>query len=289
MVGAPQSVLGVGAVLGEGPIWVERDHALWFVDIKSLLIHRYDPAINVARSWPAPAPVGWIVPAIAGDFIVGLKTGLHRFDPVTGQFSPVHDPEPDRPGNRLNDATVDREGRIWFGSMDDGEHLATGHIYRTAGGGSRDMGGAPVTITNGPALSPDGMLLYHVDTLGRTIWKSRIGEVALTDTVPFVQIEEETGYPDGPTIDADGCLWVGLFGGWGVRRYDPSGALMTHVAFPVANVTKVAFGGNDLSTAYATTARKGLNEAMLEQQPLAGDLFAFDAGVKGLPGHYAGL
>lgn len=289
MVHAPQSVLSLGAVLGEGPVWVERDRALWFVDIKAQLIHRYDPEMEISRSWPTPAPVGWIVPAIAGDFILGLKTGLHRFDPATGQFALLHDPEADQPGNRLNDATVDREGRIWFGSMDDDELLASGRIYRTDGGLSRDMGVAPVSITNGPALSPDGTILYHVDTLGRTIWKSRIDEAGLVETAPFARIEEGAGYPDGPTIDAEGCLWIGLFGGWGVRRYDPAGAMMTHIAFPVANVTKIAFGGDDLATAYATTARKGLTDAMLREQQQAGDLFAFDPGVSGLLGHYAEL
>ncbi|WP_157220720.1 SMP-30/gluconolactonase/LRE family protein [Flavisphingomonas formosensis] len=285
----PQSVLSLGAVLGEGPLWVERDRALWFVDIKGPLIHRYDPATAVLRSWPVPAPVGWIVPAVAGDFIVGLKTGLHRFDPATGRFALIHDPETHLPGNRLNDATVDRDGRIWFGSMDDVEVLMSGRIYRTDGGVSRDTGALPVTITNGPALSPDGTILYHVDTLGRTIWKSRIDAARLVETAPFARIEEGAGYPDGPTVDADGCLWIGLFGGWGVRRYDPSGTLMTHIAFRVANVTKVAFGGDGLATAYATTARKGLTGAMLHEQPQAGDLFAFDPGVSGLPGHYADL
>ncbi|MCG6120747.1 MAG: SMP-30/gluconolactonase/LRE family protein, partial [Blastomonas sp.] len=91
------------------------------------------------------------------------------------------------------------------------------------------------------------------------------------------------GYPDGSVIDAEGCLWIALYAGWGVRRYDPSGRLMSTVRFPVANVTKIAFGGADLATAYATTARKGLDSAALEAQPHAGDLFAFDPGVAGLP------
>lgn len=286
---APRSVLSLGAVLGEGPLWVERDQALWFVDIKVPLIHRYDPGTGVSRSWPAPAAVGWIVPAVAGDFIVGLKTGLHRFDPAAGRFALLHDPEPDHPGNRLNDATVDRHGRIWFGSMDDDEVLASGRIFRTGDGVSHDMGLVPVTITNGPALSPDGTILYHVDTLGRTIWRSRIAEAGLVETKPFAQIEEGAGYPDGPTIDAEGCLWIGLFGGWGVRRYDPDGAMMAHLPFPVANVTKIAFGGDDLATAYATTARKGLTAVMLREQPLAGDLFVFDPAVRGLPAHQAAI
>jgi sugar lactone lactonase YvrE len=286
----PESVLSVGATLGEGPLWVARDAALWFVDIKQHWIHRFDPALRVTRSWTAPSQVGWIVPTDDGLFAVGLQTGIHRFDPARAAFTPLHAPEAHLPGNRLNDATVDARGRLWFGSMDDAEVQDSGRIYRLFQGQCVDSGLAPVSITNGPAIAPDGAILYHHDTLGRRIWKSRLtDEGHVVETSLFAQIEDGAGYPDGPTVDAEGCLWVGLFAGWGVRRYDPDGKLMSTVAFPVANVTKIAFGGDRLSTAYATTARKGLSEAELKAQPLAGDLFAFDPGVCGVPGVVASI
>jgi hypothetical protein len=92
----------------------------------------------------------------------------------------------------------------------------------------------------------------------------------VTATRLFAEIEDGAGYPDGPVVDTDGCLWVGLFAGWGVRRYDPAGKLIGTVPFPVANVTKIAFGGPDLRTAYATTATKGLNAAERAAQPWPG-------------------
>ena len=284
----PQSVLSVGAILGEGPIWVARDAALWFVDIKGHCIHRYDPALNVARSWTAPGQVGWIVPTDDGLFAVGLQSGIHRFDPASASFRLLHAPEAQVPGNRLNDATVAPDGALWFGSMDDREAEDSGHIYRLHRGLCANVGLPPVSITNGPALSPDGRTLYHTDTLGRHIWRTALNDDgAIGETHLFTTIEDGAGYPDGPTIDAEGCLWTGLFGGWAVRRYDPAGALMREIRFPVANITKIAFGGDDLSVAYATTARKGLDMTALTEQPLAGDLFAFDPGVAGLPGHVA--
>lgn len=284
----PQSVLSVGAILGEGPIWVARDAALWFVDIKGHCIHRYDPALNVARSWTAPGQVGWIVPTEDGLFAVGLQSGIHRFDPASASFRLLHAPEAQVPGNRLNDATVAPDGALWFGSMDDGEAEDSGHIYRLHRGLCANVGLPPVSITNGPALSPDGRTLYHTDTLGRHIWRTALSaDGAIGETHLFTTIEDGAGYPDGPTVDAEGCLWTGLFGGWAVRRYDPAGALMREIRFPVANITKIAFGGDDLSIAYATTARKGLDMTALTEQPLAGDLFAFDPGVAGLPGHVA--
>ncbi|KKW90993.1 SMP-30/gluconolactonase/LRE family protein [Sphingobium chungbukense] len=286
----PQSIWGVGAILGEGPVWVARDAALWFVDIKDRRIHRFDPELGVGRSWDAPAQVGWIVPTDDGLFATGLQSGVHRFDPASGDFTLLHAPEAHLPGNRLNDAAVDPLGGLWFGSMDDAEEADSGRFYRLHKGVLVESGLARVSITNGPALSPHGRSLYHTDTLGKRIWRTRIADDgALHDTSLFVEIEEGAGYPDGPTVDAEGCLWTGLFAGWAARRYDPAGKLMTEVRFPVANVTKIAFGGADLSVGYATTARKGLTDRQLVEQPLAGDLFAFDPGVRGLPGPLAAI
>lgn len=283
----PEPVWDLGATLGEGPVWVAHEAALWFVDIKAPAIHRLDPASGARQSWAAPAQVGWVLPCTGGGMIAGLQSGVHRFDPADGSFTLLHAPESTRPGNRLNDATVAADGAIWFGSMDDAEAEDTGRIWRLHGGICADTGLPPVSITNGPAFSPDGTTLYHHDTLGCRIWASRVEAGQVTETRLFAEIEEGAGYPDGPTVDAEGCLWVGLFAGWGVRRYDPSGRLIATMPMPVANITKIAFGGPDLRTAYATTASKGLSAAQLAAQPLAGALFAFDAGVAGLEGHIA--
>ena len=137
-------------------------------------------------------------------------------------------------------------------------------------------------ITNGPAISPDGGTLYHTDTLQKRIYAFDLrADGSLSGKRIFVTIEEGAGYPDGPVVDSQGCLWTGLFGGWGARRYSAQGELLDCVSFPVANVTKLAFGGVDLMTVYATTARKGLNSAALADQPLAGGLFCFQAEVPG--------
>lgn len=281
-------VCKVGATLGEGPIWIAADRALWFVDIKANRLHRYVPGESQLDSWTAPAQIGWIVPTAGGRYLCGLQSGLHYFDPASGTFALHAAVEPALPGNRLNDATVDCLGRIWFGSMDDGESAPTGAFYRTD-----ERGIAPVitgiTITNGPAVSPDGKQLYHTDTLAGTIQVSRIGsDGGLSDTRLFVAFDtDRDGYPDGPVIDAEGCLWTGMWGGWSARRYSPVGELLQVVRFPVANVTKIALGGADGRTAYATTASKGLDESERLAQPHAGDLFAFEVDVPGQPGYLA--
>ncbi|UZK70672.1 SMP-30/gluconolactonase/LRE family protein [Sphingomonas sp. S1-29] len=280
----PRSVWSLGAPLPEGPTWVARDRALWFVDIKGRFVHRYDPASGDRQSWNAPAQVGFVLPMRSGGFVAGLQTGLARFDPADGSFAPLIDPEPDMPGNRLNDATIDPAGRLWFGTMDDAEAAATGRIYRYDG---KDCvaSTAPVSITNGPAISPDGRTLYHVDTLGGTIHACALAaDGTLTDMRLFAQIDPADGYPDGPVCDAEGCVWIGLYNGWGARRYSPAGELRETVRFPVSAITKLAFGGPDLRTVFATTAAKHLDAAGRDREPLAGDLFSFTVDVPGVAG-----
>ena len=286
-MGEVRAVWALGATLGEGPVWVERDAALWFVDIKAPAIHRFDPVSGENRTWPAPAQVGWVLPTRDGGWIAGLQTGAHRFDPVSGAFTLIHDPEPAMPTNRLNDATVAPDGAIWFGTMDDDESAGTGRFWRIDAQGCADTGLPPVCISNGPAFSPDCATLYHVDTVGRTIHASAIADGKVVATRLFAQIEEGAGYPDGVVVDAQGGVWVGLYAGWAVRRYDTAGALMATIPFPVANITKIAFGGPDLRTVYATTAAKGLSADERAAQPLAGAIFAFDADVAGQRGHLA--
>jgi D-xylonolactonase len=141
-------------------------------------------------------------------------------------------------------------------------------------------------ITNGPTTSPDGRTLYHTDTLKKVIYAFDVSPAGdLANKRVFVTIEDGAGYPDGPVADAAGCVWTGLFAGSAVRRYSPKGELLETVRFPVANITKIAFGGADLRTVYATTAWKGLSPAERAAQPLAGALFRFTVDTPGLPQH----
>lgn len=280
----PRSIWDLGADLGEGPLWVERDRALWFVDIKKHKLYRYDPQSGAKRSWDAPDQVCFAFPAESGGLIVGLPDGLYRFDPASGAFDLIVHVEADKPRNRLNDGVVDPNGRLWFGTMDNEEKDKTGAFYCFVGGKVHPTGIDAVEITNGPAVSPDGATLYVVDTVGRTIEQVDIhDDGSLGERRPFVTIESEAGHPDGPTVDSEGCVWIGLYGGWEARRYSAGGDLVDHVRFPVANITKLAFGGDDLRTVFATTASQLLSADSKAKQPLAGDLFEFRCDVPGVP------
>jgi len=283
-VAAPSPVWPLEAELGEGPVWVERDRALWFVDIKKQQVHRYDPATGEKRSWDSPQQVGFILPAEGGGFVAGLQSGLYHFDETSGAFDLIVEVEPDKPNNRLNDGVTDPSGRLWFGTMDNSEKDKTGAFYRYAGGRLTRTDIGDISITNGPAVSPDGSLLYFVDTLKGTIDVAEIaGDGSLGARRPFVRIDPSDGHPDGPTVDSEGYVWISLYAGWEARRYSPSGELVQRVRFPVANITKLAFGGADLKTAYATTARQMLTPDVIAEQPLIGALFEFSVDVAGVP------
>ncbi len=269
----------LAATLGEGPLWWQD--AVWFTDIKQKRIHRFDPSTGVGNAWDAPAEPGFLAPMTDGTFIAGLKTGLHRFVPESGAFTMMTEVEPQLPGNRLNDGAVDAAGRLWFGSMDDEETAQRGALYRFAHG-VLQQADPDYLITNGPAFSPDGKLLYHTDTLKKEIYVFDLdAEGGLSNKRLFATIEDGAGYPDGPVVDSEGCLWTGLFAGWAIRRYAPNGTLLQTIPMPVANITKIAFGGPDLKDVYVTTAWKGLDDAARQAQPLAGGLFHFRSDVPG--------
>ena len=280
----PRNVWPLAAELGEGPVWVERDRALWFVDIKKQQIHRYDPASGARRSWDAPEQVGFILPAERGGFVAGLQSGLYHFDDNSGAFDLIVKVDEDLPANRLNDGTVDPKGRIWFGTMDNQERDRSGAFYCFANGKLTRTAIGNIAITNGPAVSPDGRILYVVDTLRGTIDAVDIDDDGtLGERRSYVRIDPSEGHPDGPTIDAEGCVWISLYAGWEARLYSPTGELIERVRFPVANITKIAFGGDDLRTVYATTARQLLSRENIARQPEIGDLFEFTAEVPGVP------
>jgi len=254
-------------MLGEGPMWVPQERALWFVDIDGGAVHKYAPDTNTRETFSCGGRPSFIVKAEDGSLLVGSLSRVHRLEsgklgtPVTTIDQAAH--------NRTNDATVDDKGHLWFGTMDDNHREPSGALYCFQQGKLRNMGCAAV-ITNGPAVSAHGQILYHVDTYERVIWRYGVIET-----------------PDGPRLDnGEVLVRFGVKdgapdGGWGVHRYAPDGRLLSRVKIACAQMTKIAFGGDDLRTCYVTTARTGLSESELAQQPLAGGLFAFDAPVAG--------
>ena len=282
---APECVWDQKAGLGEGTCWSASEQAVYWVDIPGRCLHRYTPTTGACRSWDAPARTTFVVPMQGGGLLCGHEDGLRTFSPEGGTFGALHPIEPLLHDNRLNDGAVDGNGRLWFGTMHDPEEAATGSLYRLDGLADpitprlMDTG---YTVSNGPAFDPARRRLYHTDSAARSIYAFDLSaDGMLTNKQLFAELDH--GFPDGMAVDAAGTLWVALWGGGGVQRYDPDGGRNGFVAFPCDQVTKIAFGDPDLRTAFVSTARKGLDDDALRRQPLAGGLFRYRVEVPGLP------
>jgi sugar lactone lactonase YvrE len=271
-------------MLGEGPLWIAGESALYWVDILCGNVHRYDIARDHSDVFRMPFAMTSLAPLADGRLLCTSHRQLHAFDPRTGRIatSDLFDTSSD--SIRINDGGCHPDGAFWFGTMDLGESAPVGDFFRLALDGRCTRVAVGFAITNGPAFSADGALGYFVDTLRRRILRAPIedGVLAATPT-PFIEIAAEEGYPDGLAIDAEGGIWCAHFGGGRVTRFDASGKRSESIALPVSNVTKAAFGGEQLDRLYVTTARKGLDAAALAAEPLAGGLFEIEVEHRGVP------
>ncbi|MEO7495717.1 MAG: SMP-30/gluconolactonase/LRE family protein [Massilia sp.] len=282
---APACLWDVGAELGEGALWHAASGRVYFVDIKGSKIHRCAPDGSARRSWDTPHTPGFLLPVADGGFVCGMRGGLYRFDEQAGSFSLLHAVERDQPTNRLNDGYVDAGGALWFGSMDDLEESATGVLYRLGESGDARAMEREYIITNGPAMSPDGRTLYHADTLRKQVYAFDVMRNGRLERKRVFATITGGAYPDGMAVDSDGDVWLALFNGGRIERYNASGKLLASVALPCSNVTKLAFGGDDLRTVFVTTAWKGMSAAQRASEPLAGGLFTFRTDTPGQQQH----
>ncbi|MFY8106756.1 MAG: SMP-30/gluconolactonase/LRE family protein [Elstera sp.] len=244
--------------LAEGPVWHEG--ALWWVDIKHPSLHRLEGGVagGAYQRFPLPEPVGAAVPTAAGDWLVGLKSGVYRFQPTTGALMPFATLEPEMPGNRLNDGKVDPQGRFWIGSMDDAEAAPTGQFYCLTGPAPQVTTlNVNFTVTNGIGWSGDGRTLYLTDSANRKIYcadydpeTARVGPRRL-----FAELTPDEGYPDGLCVDAEDHLWSCHWDGGRITRYRPDGSRERVLTVPMARPTSCCFGGPAMDVLYVTSAQ----------------------------------
>jgi sugar lactone lactonase YvrE len=276
-------VADVRAILGEGPVWVEREQALYWVDIKGYKVFRHTPASGALKTWDTPYRVCSLAPRESGSFIAGTEDGFSRVDLEADRFIPLVNPEPERMTNRFNDGVLDRAGRFWAGTMDNDEVEATGALYRLDGDGSWVRVDDGYKVTNGPAFSPDGRLMYHNDSARQVTYLFDLDESGnAANRRVHIQFGEGDGYPDGMTVDSEGCLWIAFWDGWSVRRFSPQGELIDRIDVPVARPTSCVFGGPDLDRLFISSASIGLDDEARAEQPHAGGLFVAEPGVRGI-------
>ncbi|MGW7628190.1 SMP-30/gluconolactonase/LRE family protein [Streptomyces griseoincarnatus] len=264
------------AELGEGATWDPATGRLLWIDILNSRVHTYDPATGRRTVRRTGQHVGAVKPRAGGGLVLNLRDGVGLLDP-DDTFRWLHR-EPVA-GRRGNDAAVAPDGSLLAGTMRYDEAPGGGTLSRVTGDGTATVLLQDVTVSNGTGWSPDGRLMYYIDTPTRRIDVLDFGgDGTIAGRRPLAEIEEGAGFPDGLTVDADGCVWVALWDGGAVRRYTPSGELDRVIELPVPRVTCCAFGGPGLADLYVTTARVGLTAP----HPLAGSLLVVPGAGKGV-------
>ncbi|XVS65643.1 SMP-30/gluconolactonase/LRE family protein [Actinosynnema sp. CA-299493] len=265
------------AELGEGPTWDHASGTLLWVDILRSEVHRYSPSRDDDAVLEVPQHVGAAKPRTRGGLVLNLRDGVALIDRDGVKTWLVYWA---RDGVRGNDAAVDPSGRLWAGTMRYDEEPG-GWLARVEPSGDAKVVLGEVGVSNGIGWSPDGTLMYYVDSAERRIdvldYDHETGEA--TDRRPLAEVPR--GLPDGLTVDASGAIWVALWGGAALHRYTPDGVLDREVELPVGQPTACAFGGADFTDLYVTTARVGLNGDALSE--LAGSVLVLPGIGEGLP------
>ena len=284
MMTEAECVWNAGATLGESPVWVVDEDRLYWVDIQTCRLFQYEPASKRTRNWRFESRITSIAPRASGGYVATFAEGFAELGSGMERVGSLAEPEQDVPNNRFNDAKVDPGGRFWAGTMDEREARPSGAIYRLDTQlACRRMDDGYV-VSNGPAFSPDGSLLYCADSKLGVVYRCEIDSSGhVSDKRRFIEFPEHAGCPDGMTVDEEGCLWVCHWGGSRVTRFSGSGQAIGTIRLPVRNVTSCCFGGPGLDVLYITSARQGIGPDALSSQPLAGGLFACVPGVRGVP------
>ena len=269
-------------LLGEGPVWVAPEQALYWVDILAPEIWRMDVGPGTVDHWVPPCRISALAPRQRGGFVAAGEAGLVLLTPSGHQYDVAAHPEQGIAGNRFNDGGVDLHGQFWVGSMDAAERRPSGHIYRLAGDHSWQMLDSNYRVPNGPAFSPDGQAAYLADSARGLVYRYALEpDGAIIARRLFLQIPADQGVPDGMATDANGCVWIAFWDGGCVRCYNPDGKVLRQIDLPVPRPTSCAFGGADLDQLFITSARTGLSAAQLAAAPMAGALFVVTPGVHG--------
>ncbi|RAJ90678.1 sugar lactone lactonase YvrE [Streptomyces sp. PsTaAH-137] len=263
------------AELGEGPTWDPAAERMVWVDILGSRVHTFEPGSGRRTVLVTEQHVGAAKPRAGGGLVVNLRDGVGCYS-ADGAFSWLHR-EP-VPGRRGNDAAVAPDGALWAGSMAYDERPGGGNLIRLAPDGTAAEKIDDVTVSNGTGWSPDGTLMYYVDTATSRIDVFDVDGEHIGNRRELATVEKGAGLPDGLTVDADGCVWVALWDGGALRRYTPSGALDRVIPLPVRRPTACAFGGPDVRDLYVSTARVGLTRPT----PLAGSLLVLPDAGQGL-------
>ncbi|MCW2966293.1 MAG: hypothetical protein JWM71_65 [Solirubrobacteraceae bacterium] len=278
------------ATLGESAVWHPGTQRLYWLDLAEPALFSFDPATNATTRRPlaGEAPLGGLALSEDHERLVVVKSeGIALINPATGEERWVAHPLGERRGLVYNDAEVDRDGRLWVGTLEKTETEAVAELFVLDAEGSWTSAVQGLVICNGPAFSRDGAVMYLSDTLEGVVKAFDVDAAgSVSGERIFARFSVDEGLPDGLAVDAEDGLWVAHWGGSQVSRWNSAGVKVDAVAIPTPNVTSVAFGGTDLLTMFVTTAKDPYDG--VQRRPLSGALFCFQAEIPGnAPGRWS--
>ncbi|WP_282043733.1 SMP-30/gluconolactonase/LRE family protein [Winogradskyella flava] len=276
-------------LLGEGAIWNHESNELYWIDIEGKTLHIYDPNLNTNRSFPTASHIGTVVPKNKNEALIALVDGIHSIDLNTGKTSLFADMKTVLTNCRLNDGKCDPAGRFWVGSMQWQQQKGKANLFTINSDASVTKKMDSVTISNGIVWAKDKKTMYYIDTPTSQIKAYNYDNVTgnISNERVAIQISEDLGFPDGMTIDEEDMVWVGMWNGNAVIRFNPqTGELLQKIEVPAHNVTSCAFGGENLDVLYITTASIDMTDQEKEKYPLAGSVFKVSLGVKGVKSNF---
>ncbi|MUU79129.1 SMP-30/gluconolactonase/LRE family protein [Winogradskyella endarachnes] len=277
------------AKLGEGAIWNDKTKELYWIDIEGKSLNIYNPKTNINKVLKTPSRVGTVVPKNKTEALVALEDGIHTINLKTGSTSLFLNMKDDLKGKRLNDGKCDPSGRFWVGSMHFNQTKGEAKLFCVTNKPELETKIDSVTISNGIVWTSDKQTMYYIDTPTSQIkaYDFNNDTGAISNERIAVEIPEELGYPDGMTIDKEDMLWVGMWNGNAVIRFNPNtGKVLKRIEVPAHNITSCAFGGDNLEILFITSARVDMTVEELENYPLAGSIFKVVPGVKGVKSNF---
>lgn len=272
------------AKLGEGAIWNYKTNELYWIDIEGKSLNIYNPKTNNNRILKTPSRIGTVVPTNNNDVLIALEDGVYKMNLKTEESTVFLDMKNHLINQRLNDGKCDPSGRFWVGSMDFNQEKGKAKLFNINTNKNLEIKVDNVTISNGIVWTSNKKTMYYIDTPTSQIkaYDYDNGTGKISNERIAVQIPEALGYPDGMTIDEENMLWVGMWNGNAVIRFNPkTGKVLQKIKVPAHNITSCAFGGDNLETLYITSARIDMNKEELKKYPLAGSVFKVNPGVKG--------
>jgi len=269
--------------LGEGPQWHAATGRLYWCDILGRRLHWLKPATGATGHHDLDQMVSLAAPCEDGGLLLVGEHRLARFDPKSGRTEGFCDFAADDPPTRGNDARVDRHGSLWFSRMGKGAEPGAGSLHRLHRGELTRLR-TGLTIPNAICFSPGGEVAWFTDTPTGVVMRWALDREGwpVGEPTPWADFSAHAGNPDGAVVDAEGQLWLALWGAGRVVRLDNDGRIVAEIILPVSQPSCPAFAGERLERLYITSAREGLSEAELAGQPLAGGLFVAEVGVAGL-------